>query len=141
MFLIDKQLLNDTHYLIEDNGFHFLLHKNATIPWIIVVPETSVKEVFELSQNKQRILSDVSRFISCFFKKEFDVSKMNVAAIGNIVSQLHIHLVGRSLNDACWPDVVWGNNYPNRSWKLNEVEWIKTSLFQAFLSDSVKLEN
>ncbi len=125
MFSIDSQLLNDTHYLIEKNGFHLLLHKNATIPWIIVVPVTDVIEIFDLSTSQQQRLNGLIKRISYYLQREFSTTKMNVAAIGNIVSQLHIHVIGRKKGDACWPDVVWGNNYPKLEWSDQKLDAIK----------------
>ena len=125
MFSIDSQLLNDTHYLIEKNGFHLLLHKNATIPWIIVVPVTDVIEIFDLSTSQQQRLNGLIKRISYYLQREFSTTKMNVAAIGNIVSQLHIHVIGRKKGDACWPGVVWGNNYPKLEWSDQKLDTIK----------------
>ena len=125
MFSIDNQLLHDTHYLIEKNGFHLLLHKNASIPWVIIVPVTDVIEVFDLSQLQQQNLNELIKQISTYLQQEFSVAKMNVAAIGNIVSQLHVHVVGRKNGDAYWPGVVWGNNYPKLEWSDQKLDAIK----------------
>ena len=125
MFSIDSQLLNDTHYLIEKNGFHLLLHKNASIPWVIIVPVTDVIEVFDLSPSQQQDLNELTKHISTYFQQKFSVTKMNIAAIGNIVSQLHVHVVGRKNGDACWPGVVWGNNYPKLEWSDQKLDTIK----------------
>lgn len=125
MFSIDNQLLNDTHYLIEKNGFHLLLHKNASIPWVIIVPVTDVIEVFDLSPSQQQDLNELTKQVSTYFQQKFSVTKMNIAAIGNIVSQLHVHVVGRKNGDACWPGVVWGNNYPKLEWSDQKLDAIK----------------
>jgi diadenosine tetraphosphate (Ap4A) HIT family hydrolase len=125
MFSINEQLLNDTHYLVEKNGFHLLLHKNASIPWLIIVPVTDVIEVFDLSQSQQQDLNDLIKEISTYLQQKFTVTKMNIAAIGNIVSQLHIHVIGRKKGDACWPDVVWGNEYPFVEWSNEKLNAIK----------------
>jgi diadenosine tetraphosphate (Ap4A) HIT family hydrolase len=110
-FKINKQLLKDSHLLFIQSDFYVLLHKNASIPWIILVPKTSKIEVYELPQEMQNTLNLLTIKISRYFKDKFATKKMNIAAIGNIVSQLHIHVIGRNQSDACWPDVVWGNEY------------------------------
>ncbi len=128
MFRIDKQLINDTHHLVERDGLHLLLHKNASIPWVIIVPVTDVVEVFDLPLLHQQDLSELIKKISVYLQQEFAVTKMNIAAIGNIVSQLHIHVIGRKIDDACWPDVVWGNNYPFIEWPKEKLRAIKQDI-------------
>ncbi len=127
MFSINKQLLNDTHYLVEKNGFHLLLHKNASIPWVIIVPETDVTEVFDLPEAAQQRLNKIIQQVAHYIRQEFASTKMNVAAIGNIVSQLHVHVIGRKNDDACWPDVVWGNEYSFVEWPNEKLKQIKQS--------------
>ncbi len=111
-FKLNQQLKNDCHYLMQREAFHLLLHKNATIPWMIIVPITNKLEVYELTKIQQLSLNQLIKNISRYLKTEFKAEKMNTAAIGNIVSQLHIHVIGRKASDACWPNVVWGNEYP-----------------------------
>jgi len=89
-------------------GSKILLLNNALAPWFIIVPETDVDELYQLSQQEQQLLQRQINRLSAFLKEEMLVDKLNVAAIGNIVSQLHIHVVGRSVGDFCWPGVVWG---------------------------------
>ncbi len=125
MFEINKQLQKDTHYLIKKDGFHLLLHKNASIPWVIIVPETDVIEVFDLPQSQRQDLNDLTKQISTYFQKIFSITKINVAAIGNVVSQLHIHVIGRKKGDACWPDVVWGNECSFVEWQTETIKQIR----------------
>ncbi len=127
MFDINKQLQKDTHYLIKKDCFHLLLLKNASIPWVIIVPETHVVEVFDLPEATQQSLNKIIQQVAHYFRQEFASTKMNVAAIGNIVSQLHIHVIGRQKGDGCWPDVVWGNEYPFVEWSNEKLKKIKQS--------------
>lgn len=110
-FQLDIRLKNDTVLLSNRKNFIILLHKNASIPWIIIVPKTEVVEVFDLPEDMQGSLNMMTKRISAYFKEQYNSEKMNIAAIGNIVSQLHIHVISRKEGDACWPDVVWGNKY------------------------------
>lgn len=120
-FVVNQQLLDDTHALSVSSEFHILLHKNATIPWIILVPIVEVKEIYELPEDMQATLIKLQKSVASYFQKHFDTEKMNIAAIGNIVSQLHIHVIGRNPSDACWPDVVWGNNYISKEYSQEQI--------------------
>lgn len=107
-FELDSRLANDCHILGKLDFCLLLLMDNSLVPWFILVPETSETEMTDLSQENQNILLYEINLISSFVKNNFDMSKLNIAAIGNIVSQLHVHIVGRNPSDYCWPKVVWG---------------------------------
>jgi len=107
-FQLDTRLANDCHILGKLDISLLLLMNNSLVPWFILVPETDETEITDLSKTDQEILLKEINLISDFVKDNFDVPKLNIAAIGNIVSQLHIHIVGRSPSDYCWPNVVWG---------------------------------
>lgn len=124
-FKLNKQLNNDTHLLYDGEHFLILLHKNATIPWVIIVPKTEVTEIFDLPEETYLSLNSLTKQIAEYFNKEFATEKMNIAAIGNIVSQLHIHVIGRKVGDACWPDVVWGNEYEFKEYRNRQIEILK----------------
>ncbi len=130
MFKIHPQLLKDTHYLFKIKEIHVLLHKNASIPWIILVPETDVVEIFDLSTQMQKSINSMYKDIAVYFKQNFSTEKMNIAAIGNIVPQLHIHLIGRKPDDACWPNVVWGNDYTYIKYTPKQITDIKEALLK-----------
>ena len=107
-FQLDTRLADDCHILGKLDISRLLLMNNSLVPWFILVPETDEMEITDLSKTDQEILLKEINLISGFVKDNFDVPKLNTAAIGNIVSQLHIHIVGRSPSDYCWPNVVWG---------------------------------
>ncbi len=78
-------------------------------PWFILVPRLpNAKEIFQLSYQHQHQLLDESTRLSRWMEKEFKGDKLNIAAIGNIVSQLHLHHISRYKNDKAWPAPVWG---------------------------------
>ena len=109
-FEIHPQLLHDCHRLGQLRLCHILLHKNAAVPWLILVPETvSTGDLLDLPEHVRNVALDEAAIGARFIKNEFAVSKINFAAIGNVVSQLHLHVVGRRANDPCWPAPVWGN--------------------------------
>jgi len=107
-FQLDTRLADDCHILGKLDISQLLLMNNSLVPWFILVPETDEMEITDLSKTDQEILLKEINLISSFVKDNFDMPKLNTAAIGNIVSQLHIHIVGRSPSDYCWPNVVWG---------------------------------
>lgn len=107
-FKLDSRLENDCLLVGQLRLSLLLLVNNSLLPWFILVPKTDVTEITDLSPTKQAVLLEEINLISSFVKGNFDVSKLNIAAIGNIVSQLHIHVVGRDPSDYCWPNVVWG---------------------------------
>ncbi|MFH1062432.1 MAG: HIT family protein [Candidatus Omnitrophota bacterium] len=109
-FSIDSRLVADCFILGKLDLSVLLLMNNQLVPWFILVPQTDIKEICELNPNQQAALLKEINQISNFVKSAYpQVSKLNVAAIGNIVSQMHIHIVGRNPADYCWPNVVWGN--------------------------------
>ncbi|WP_154224266.1 HIT family protein [Marinicella rhabdoformis] len=121
-FTLNEQLKKDTHSILACGDFHLLLHRNQSLPWFIVVPKTSAVEWFEMSQDLQIKLADLIRKLSLFLQTEFQCDKVNTASIGNVVSQLHVHVIGRSHNDPLWPDVVWGNTLPESIYSEQELQ-------------------
>lgn len=107
-FKLDPRLKNDCFILSESEQFLVLLMNNSLVPWFILVPKTDKTELYELDQAMHTQVFNTIRQISEFITDEFKPDKLNVAAIGNIVSQMHIHIVGRYKSDVYWPGVVWG---------------------------------
>ncbi|MDH5693130.1 MAG: HIT family protein [Gammaproteobacteria bacterium] len=107
-FKLDERLQQDCILIEEQDEFIVLLMNNALVPWIVLVPKTTETEFYQLEPSlQQTCLEKVNRY-SRFLKDELQVDKINVATIGNIVSQMHIHIVGRRTTDPAWPGVVWG---------------------------------
>lgn len=82
---------------------------DSTYPWFILVPRREgIREIHELSEEDQRqLIREISSF-SSFIQESFGAEKMNVAALGNMVPQLHIHVIARYASDPAWPGPVWG---------------------------------
>jgi len=113
-FTLDAQLASDCFELGRLGRARLLLMDNAALPWFILVPETECVELTDLPlPQQQELLADINR-IASLITTEWAVDKLNIAAIGNVVRQLHIHIVGRSEGDYCWPGVVWGAASPGR---------------------------
>ena len=87
---------------------HVLLHKNALVPWFILVPEVRVTDLLEVPDTQRsRIMAECAA-IAGFIKKHFRSTKINFASLGNVVPQLHVHIIARRSNDVAWPRPVWG---------------------------------
>jgi len=108
LFEIDQQLQKDTHALHVYQEFHILLHRNATIPWFIVVPETTVVEPHELDTDQLNTLHWIQQVLGSYLQQSCGAEKINSAALGNIVRQLHVPEIGRSHTDPSWHGVVRG---------------------------------
>lgn len=87
-----------------------LLMKDANFPWVILVPDRKdITEIYQLSNQDQSQLLHESSVLAKILTEVFDADKLNIAALGNVVPQLHIHHIVRYKNDAAWPAPVWGN--------------------------------
>jgi diadenosine tetraphosphate (Ap4A) HIT family hydrolase len=127
-FVLDATLKRDTFELGRLNGQRLLLMDNSLVPWFILVPVTRATELFRLEKPERDILHKNIDFLSKHLLAHFDVNKINIGAIGNIVRQLHIHIVGRNENDFAWPGVVWGRS-EREPYEPSQVELISNDIF------------
>ncbi len=126
-FVLDPRLAADCHLLGYLGNTRLLLMDNALAPWFILVPQVDVTEFHELEHATQLQLLEQINLISNHLQQDLSADKINVAAIGNIVRQLHIHVVGRREGDYCWPGVVWGAD-GRQPYTESEVQEILTSI-------------
>ncbi len=108
-FSLHPQLARDT-VLVGDLALsRVLLMNDANYPWLILVPRREgVVELIDLAEeDRQQLMREIAR-TSAALKALTDCEKLNVAAIGNLVPQLHTHIVARRRSDAAWPKPVWG---------------------------------
>lgn len=109
MFSLDPQLERDTVRLAALPLCDLLLMNDANYPWLILVPRrASIRELIELNGHDQQQYQLESNMISQLLRGQFKADKLNIAALGNIVSQLHIHHIARFHHDSAWPKPVWG---------------------------------
>ena len=110
MFKLHPQLKMDTFDIGELPLCKVLLMNESQFPWLILVPRKSdISELYQLQETDIRQANKESLDISRLMMALFVGDKLNVAALGNLVPQLHIHHVVRNKNDAVWPQPVWGN--------------------------------
>jgi len=109
MFELHTQLEKDTVLIGDLPLCRVLLMNNANYPWVILVPRREdVAEIFQLTaQDQQQLMLEMSEVASAL-AAHYRADKMNVAALGNIVPQLHVHVIARYQDDAMWPRPVWG---------------------------------
>ena len=120
---INKNFLKTSHYITDLKLCSIRLIDNERFPWIILIPKRKkVTDITNLSSKDQITLIKEIVFCSNAMKKIFKTSKLNVEKIGNIVSQLHIHIIARRKTDSSWPFSVWvvkGKSYKEK--KLTEL--------------------
>lgn len=109
MIQLHDQLKKDCFVLGEFKLCSLLLLNDANYPWFILVPmREQVTEIHQLSEQDQLQLLQESICFSRCLEDVFKPDKLNIAALGNVVPQLHIHHIARYTTDACWPAPVWG---------------------------------
>ncbi len=137
-FTLDPRLANDCLVLGEMKLCFLLLIKNALVPWFILVPRRTPTEIFELEREDQYALVEEINLLSDFVKGLPGVEKLNVAAIGNIVKQLHVHVIGRNSQDFCWPNTVWGRS-EKTAYSEEEIRVIREALITKLPEGSLRL--
>jgi diadenosine tetraphosphate (Ap4A) HIT family hydrolase len=132
VFEIHPQLVTDCHRLGRFNVCHVLLNKNALLPWFILVPETDVTDLLDIPDEQRNAAINEAAVISQFVRRNLGYPKVNFAAIGNVVPQLHLHVVGRRPDDACWPAPVWGNLTEKATYSTSQLGRITELLKRSF---------
>lgn len=129
IFQLDQRLANDCYQLAESEHSLWLLLNNRYFPWFIVVPKTQCTELYLLTEEQQQQLQSETNLMSEFVSTHFDCDKLNVASIGNIVKQMHLHIIARTESDPCWPGVVWGTSF-KQAYEISEAVEIQAKLKQ-----------
>ena len=107
-FKLDGKFLKSSHYVKDLKLCTIRLHDNSKFPWLILIPKRiKIIDITELNSKDQILLMKEIVFVSKIMKKLFNTSKLNVEKIGNIVPQLHIHIIARTKRDSSWPLSVW----------------------------------
>ena len=137
MFVLDSRLQQDSLALGDFPLCRLLLSKDANYPWFILVPRRAdVSELFQLSEADQQQLWKETSYLAETLKDCFAADKMNLATLGNMVSQLHMHVIVRRRDDVAWPAPVWGR-HPAVGYTSEQVEAIRQRL-RAVLNDDFK---
>jgi diadenosine tetraphosphate (Ap4A) HIT family hydrolase len=125
---LHPQLAQDTLPLGDLPLSRVLLSRDANFPWLILVPRRQgASELIDLSEAEQQALLKEVAQTSRGLKRATACDKLNIAAIGNMVPQLHVHVVARRTTDAVWPKPVWGA-LPPRAYAAGELERVAAVL-------------
>ena len=113
MFELHPQLAADCLHVGDFDLCRLLLVGDSRYPWFILVPRRpGISEIYELCGNDQQALIAESSRLAERLAEAFKPDKLNIAAIGNVVPQLHLHHVARFVGDAAWPGPIWGRLPP-----------------------------
>ena len=108
-FILDARLETDTVYIADGELSQFRLMNDARYPWLVLVPKVAgACEWIDLPlQQQQALLSEIN-IAAKVLREYFPCEKINIGALGNIVRQLHVHVISRTSEDEAWPGPVWG---------------------------------
>jgi diadenosine tetraphosphate (Ap4A) HIT family hydrolase len=141
VFALDPQLEKDTLTIGDFPLSRLLLSNDANYPWFILVPRRdAISELFQLDVADQQQLWNETTALAELLKDLFDADKMNVATLGNVVSQLHMHVIVRKRDDAAWPAPVWGK-HPARAYTAQQVTAIRERLRPVLIDHFTFLED
>tara|TARA_B110000967_G_C18631707_1_gene433973 strand:- start:58 stop:456 length:399 start_codon:yes stop_codon:yes gene_type:complete len=105
---VNKRFIKDSHFITDLKLSSVRLINNNKFPWIILIPNRkNITDLTELNLKDQNLLMKEIIYCSNLMKKIFKTKKLNVEKIGNLVPQLHIHIIARSTKDSAWPLSVW----------------------------------
>ena len=128
---VNKDFINSSHFITELKLCSIRLIDNCKFPWIILIPNRKkVTDITELKAKDQILLMKEIIFCSNKMKKIFKTSKLNVEKIGNVVPQLHLHIIARTKKDSSWPLSVWV--VKSKSYSKNKLEQTIGKLRKAF---------
>ncbi|MQU06299.1 HIT domain-containing protein [Pseudomonas helleri] len=128
MFILDTRLQEDTWLIGDFPLCRLLLSNDSNYPWFILVPRREgISELFQLDDADQQLMWAETTALAGVLKELFTADKMNVATLGNVVSQLHMHVIARYASDAAWPGPVWGK-HPAKPYSEADVQAIRDKL-------------
>ena len=121
MFKLDKRLESDTILVKELKSFQVRLMNAKEFFWIVLIPnKPNLIELSDLNIIERNYLMNFAIDLGNFIKSSEKYDKVNIGMLGNVVSQLHIHVVLRKIDDAAWPGPVWGREFTNLDKKTKE---------------------
>ena len=133
-FKLHPQLQQDCISLGHFELCQLLMMNDSQYPWFILVPKIAdIKEIYQLSKKNRQLLAEESNYLAENLAQLYTPDKLNIAAIGNLVPQLHIHHIARYQTDIAWPAPVWG--------KFNAIPYTKTQLIATTTNIKYQLIN
>jgi diadenosine tetraphosphate (Ap4A) HIT family hydrolase len=132
---LNDTLKNDTDLIVENADYWLLLNKSTVCPWLIFVPKTDKTELFEVD-NYLAISEKVNQIAAKLFELRFELTdyqadkfKINLASLGNVVSQLHIHIILRHFDDKYFPQALFGQPAENDKSKRDKYLQVLRQIF------------
>jgi diadenosine tetraphosphate (Ap4A) HIT family hydrolase len=123
VFVVDNRILASSIWICDSNLSSVFIKNDANFLWFILVPRVpDVEEIYQLSPEQQKLLMDEITHLSRIVSGVCNPDKLNVGALGNIVSQLHVHVIARFKEDAAWPHGVWQPSTPAKPYDKAELE-------------------
>ena len=130
IFEIDSRLEKDSLFIADLELSKLYLKNDKENPWLVLIPrKIMATELTDLSLKEQCLLMAEISLVSNFLKEYHQAYKINIGALGNIVRQLHIHIMARYENDRAWPDALWGT-LPKESFTPMELENTKSNFIK-----------
>ena len=140
MFALDTRLQEDTWLIGDFPLCRLLLSNDSNYPWFILVPRREgITELFQLDDADQQRMWAETTALARVLKESYGADKINVATLGNVVSQLHMHVIVRKREDAAWPAPVWGK-HPAKPYTAEQIAVIRERLRLVLTEDFTFLE-
>ena len=115
MFKLDDKLEQDSFLVKEYNDFQIRLMDVSEVFWVILIPtKINLVELSDLDVKERNYLLNFTIELGYYLKSKRRYDKTNIGMLGNVISQLHLHLVLRKKSDPAWPGPVWGYNFKNK---------------------------
>ena len=107
--ILNEELAKNSRFVTDLPLCEVRIQNEARFPWILLIPKRdNIVEIIDLSIEDQEQLLKELRIASKVMQESFDADKLNIGALGNIVKQLHVHVIARYETDLAWPNPVWG---------------------------------
>jgi diadenosine tetraphosphate (Ap4A) HIT family hydrolase len=123
---IDKRILNDTEFLADFELCQLRLYKDGDLDWFVLIPRVAgIIDWIDLDPSDQIQMTKEIDKACQLLKKYTDYDKINVASLGNMVPQMHIHIIARHKNDRAWPNAIWGTKSKIAWQPYMHKDWLK----------------
>jgi diadenosine tetraphosphate (Ap4A) HIT family hydrolase len=123
---IDKRILNDTEFLTDFELCQVRLYKDGDLDWFVLIPRVEgVVDWSDLDSNEQIKLTQEIDKVCRLLKQYSKFDKINVASLGNMVPQMHIHIIARRKDDRAWPNAIWGTKSKKAYQPYMKDQWIQ----------------
>jgi diadenosine tetraphosphate (Ap4A) HIT family hydrolase len=129
MFQLHELLERDALFITDLPLCRALLMNNSLFPWLVLVPRIeNAREIIDLPESERyRLMAEISK-ASFTLKELFNPHKINVASLGNMVPQLHVHIIARFTDDPAWPEPVWGKGQDSYHHPKELIEKLRATL-------------